>query len=163
MAEVDARKAARDFVESFRKVWEEFTGRVPVLAGIERLSGNSLSCSGVASLVTFTGRFRGRLLILLSEGAARGLHAAVLGEEKEAVDEEVLLSCMELANIVGGNGISELNDRFRGADLRLAPPSAFVSDSLSLTNFGMSVFNVLVKDEGETIRLNLAIREEAGA
>jgi CheY-specific phosphatase CheX len=159
MALVDARKAVMDFVEPLRQVWADFTGRELVLAGVERLDGKALSLNGVVALVSFSGRFRGRLLVNLSKSAAGRLHEAALGEPASS-DEEVLLSCMELANMVGGGGLTALNDRYRGSNLRLAPPSAFAAEPVRLCNFGMNVFNVLLRDGEETIRLNLAMKEE---
>lgn len=80
---------------------------------------------GVGSIISITGKIKGRLLLDMEPTLALGVAETVMGEKYRSVKERmVLASISELNNIIAGDANTYLNNQYH-LSLRLAPPVAF--------------------------------------
>ena len=123
-------------------------------------SSNTFDASrqpGIASIVGFSGKLKGRSLIWIPENLARTITKEVIGETPENYREEIVLFTInELNNVLSGLSISEINNQF-DLGLRLSPPSVFAGESFSLTTprLNSNILKGLV--EQETLYFDLAL------
>jgi chemotaxis protein CheX len=80
---------------------------------------------GVSSIIAYSGKLKGRLLLDLDKELALKIAENITGIKYASTHEYmVLASISELNNIVAGDGITKLNNRY-SYGLRLAPPIVF--------------------------------------
>jgi CheY-specific phosphatase CheX len=115
--------------------YEAFQKMVFTIPGLE-LPGNyetaEIGGKIFSSIVGVVGMNKGRIHLEMSENLARKIYECVNGE---TVDEEMDL-CFYLAeftNMVTGNGVTALNNIYKGINLRLTPPAVFAGDNLEIT------------------------------
>ncbi|HEY8499050.1 MAG TPA: chemotaxis protein CheX [Clostridia bacterium] len=80
---------------------------------------------GVSSIINYTGRIKGRFLLDMQPSVALTLTQNILGEYYSNVrDEMVLATISEMNNVIAGNAVSALNNRY-SLGLWLSPPYIF--------------------------------------
>jgi len=156
------REAAKQILQSFAKavcnVFHELTEQELAPQGVEKAESLILKASGAVVILGFNGAFSGRVLISMPKEMASFIHESLMDEKPN--DEDLLLTISEFGNMVSGNAITVVNNIFKGANVRLSPPSSFVGDDLTFFNFKMSAFNMVFKAQNGTLRMNVALREE---
>jgi chemotaxis protein CheX len=65
----------------------------------------------------------------------------------------------EIGNIISGNAITEINNKQKGLNIRLAPPSVFAGDGLNMFNVRLNSWSVLLDSDAGPIKINVAARE----
>jgi len=131
-----------------------------VSSGQMENEGDSFMSAGISTLVGFTGGWKGLFFLDMSQDTAMKLAGILTGEVYQSVaDEEVLLSCAELGNIISGNAITAVNNEQPGLNIRLTPPSVFAGDDMSIFNVRLSSWSVLMQTEAGAIKINVAVEE----
>ncbi len=88
--------------------------------------------AGIASIVGFSGKVKGRNLLWIPSSLAILITEQVVGDTvSEYHDEMVLFTVNEINNVVSGAAITELNNLFQ-LSLRLSPPSIFAGGSFEI-------------------------------
>jgi chemotaxis protein CheX len=117
---------------------------------------DEIASMGMASIITFAGAKKGRLLIDLEPNLALCMANNIMGEKYNNIKNQMVLSLVaEVNNIISGNAITEINNSYL-MNLRLAPPVVFAGKDVvisipkikSLTSWGNT-------DYGR-IRINIA-------
>jgi DNA-binding NarL/FixJ family response regulator len=93
-----------------------------------------LESRGLAVIMGITGRMSGRVILDTSREVACKLCGMMNGDEYGPEDEFVLFSMAEFVNILSGNATTNINNKHRGLNLRLAPPSVFVGKRLNINS-----------------------------
>jgi len=81
---------------------------------------------GVAAVITIQGDIEGRVIFDIDKSTGAAIAAALAGEASDSSDEMVQETVFELANLVIGNAVTELNDR--GFRFKINPPECHLSD-----------------------------------
>lgn len=76
---------------------------------------------GIAAVVVFQGQIEGRVILDVDPGVATKVAAFLSGEEVKKSDPIVAEGICELANMVIGGAVTQLNDR--GSQFKVLPPS----------------------------------------
>lgn len=121
------------FSLSLKETLDEMAG-LPCEAGPPRIQPATFESAGMAVIVGITGSRPGRIILDLSMETARKLSELINGEEYDINDEFILYTMSELANIVSGRAITQVNNMDRGLGLRLTPPGVFLGDRLYITS-----------------------------
>lgn len=86
----------------------------------------------LSAIVRVVGQSKGRVHVEVSEKLTKQLFEYVNGEPEE--DEmDLCFYLAEFTNIIAGNGVTFLNDAYKGSDYRLTPPAIFAGDNLDIS------------------------------
>lgn len=86
----------------------------------------------LSAIVRVVGTPKGRVLIEVGENLTKKLYEYANGEPQE--DEmDLCFYLAEMTNIIAGNGVTFLNDAYKGSDLRLTPPAIFAGENLDIS------------------------------
>lgn len=128
--------------------------------GQPEAEGDSFISRGFTVLVGLTGGWEGWFLLDMSQQTACVLAGTMTGEEYNSVEnDEVLYAGMEIANIISGNAITTLNNSQPGLNIRLAPPSVFAGQGMSMFNARLNSSSVLMESQAGPVKINVAARE----
>ncbi|MFZ5985948.1 MAG: chemotaxis protein CheX [Bacillota bacterium] len=113
------------FINSIKDVFKQMTGIEVYLDKDFYTENDDLVSLGVTSIISFSGKIKGRLLLDMEKSLALEVAKNITGTDFDNVKEYmVLASVQELNNIISGDAITKLNNEF-GVSLRLAPPIVF--------------------------------------
>ncbi|MGI5920904.1 MAG: chemotaxis protein CheX [Syntrophomonadaceae bacterium] len=146
------------FIKAAIKICKEMLGLTVNSANTEN-EGDSFESRGFIVIVGFTGGWRGRFFLDMSQATAMKLAEAVTGDSYQEVNEEVMLCGAEIGNIISGNAITDVNNTHPGINVRLTPPSIFAGQSLSLFNVNLSSWSVLMQTGIGEMKINVAVEE----
>jgi chemotaxis protein CheX len=110
------------FLQSTQNMIEQMSGITVTPEGGFYEEESEIVSLGIATLVSFAGKMKGRLLIDMEPSLAIAFASKVNDESyKSDHDYMVLMSVAELNNIVAGDANTVINNQFQ-LNLRLAPP-----------------------------------------
>lgn len=138
--------------EAFQKVASEMTG-------INYASSNDTTLTDekkYSLIVGLVGQNKGRVLLELNEKLALKIFEAMNGAPPDN-DLELYLYLAEFANMVSGNGITNINNAFKGSELRLTPPAVFAGEQLEITSPKISSTGGAYRSEYGSVRLEIGI------
>ncbi|MGS0765001.1 chemotaxis protein CheX [Syntrophomonas curvata] len=122
--------------------------------------GDSFISQGFTVMIGLTGGWHGWFFLDMSQDTAMKLAGIMTGEEYETVEnEEVLLAGAEIANIISGNAITDINNIRSGLNIRLTPPSVFAGEGMSMFNVRLNACSVLLQTDAGNIKLNVVMKE----
>lgn len=118
---------------------------------------------GVATLVTFVGKVKGRLLLDMEPAVASEIVKQVLGEElNDSKDATFMGMIAELNNIVGGDAITRLNNDM-SFGLRLASPAVFTGKDVIISIPKIQSSTMECQTKLGKMRINVAFERGGGA
>jgi chemotaxis protein CheX len=145
------------FITATKTVFKEMLD-LTVSSGQTQNEGDSFISQGLTVIVGFTGGWTGLFFLDMSHETAMKLATILTGEDYQSVaDEEVLLSCAEIGNIICGNATTAVNNAQPGLNIRLTPPSVFAGEDMSIFNVRLSSMSVLMQTEAGAIKINVAV------
>ena len=133
---------------------------VPIVGGLEKNKGNTITVNGYTVIIGFKGKFSGRFLLNLPSFEALRLHKAITGKTVDESSNDILFTVSELGNMIAENAITKINDELVGANIRSSPPSVFVGEDMKFFNFRVNAYNILLKTPKHQIKINIALGEE---
>lgn len=113
------------FMQSVQSILMEMANINMDFDGEYYAESDEITSYGVSSIISYSGKLKGRLLIDLEKTLALKIAENITGTTYTSTNEYmVLASISELNNIIAGDGITKLNNSFNYG-LRLAPPIVF--------------------------------------
>ncbi|MGE5404009.1 MAG: chemotaxis protein CheX [Candidatus Saccharibacteria bacterium] len=111
---------------------------------------------GVASIINYVGKIKGRFLLDMDYTVALKLASQIMGQNySNTRDPMVLAVISEINNTIAGDAITKLN-RERGLSLRLTPPIVFTGEKISMTISKIPSVSLNYKSEFGQIKVNIA-------
>ncbi len=111
---------------------------------------------GLAAVVTFQGQIEGRIILDMEPQAATHVAKILAGEEAEA-DAAILPEAVcELANMVIGNAITQLNDR--GFQFKVHPPAILSEEECGRAGQDTEATVLRFETPSGNVHLNIAMR-----
>ncbi|MGE5417291.1 MAG: chemotaxis protein CheX [Acidobacteriota bacterium] len=111
---------------------------------------------GVASIINYIGKIKGRFLLDMEPGMALKLASLIVGQDYlDARDPMVLAVISEINNTIAGDAITKLNRNY-GLSLRLTPPIVFTGAKISMTIPKIPSVSLNYKSEHGQIKVNIA-------
>jgi CheY-specific phosphatase CheX len=108
----------------------------------------------LSAIVRVVGQSKGRVHIEMSEVLTKKLYEHANGEPEE--DEmDLCFYLAEFTNIVAGNGVTFLNDAYKGSDFRLTPPAIFAGDNLDISTPKVLSSTLIYGTEFGTLRVEV--------
>lgn len=149
------------FLKSAVSVLEQMIGETPVRSEI-KIQNSNFKSEGFAVLVGIAEGGKGVLLIDMSTDVAIKISEVVNDEKYNGLDDFVFITISEIANMISGQGITEINNLKKGLNLRLTPPSVFSGEGLELNSPKLDSFGVKFKLSYGEISLNIAFERLEG-
>lgn len=120
------------FCDCFYEAFQNAVSLIPTLEISLNHQAEELSGKMLSAIVGVAGLNQGRVHLEMNQNFARKMYECANGE---AVSDEMDLCfyLAEFANVVAGKGITMLNNRYKGINLRLTPPAIFAGDNLEIT------------------------------
>lgn len=110
---------------------------------------------GVTSLLSFSGKMKGRFVIDLSPSLAIEIAKRLLGGDSYTVRDRMVVACVsELGNIISGDANTALNNRFQ-LGLRLAPPIVFSGKDASISAAHIESVTTPFSSEWGPLKINI--------
>lgn len=146
------------FINSTTSMIKEMTGIKVIDCSKPVAERSDLSSYGVASVITFAGKIKGRFVIDLEPALATRMISMLMGEENPALHDRIMLGCIaELNNIICGDANTVLNNQY-SLGLRLAPPIVFTGTKAILATSKMESTTVNCRTAYGDFKLNIAFQ-----
>ena len=116
-----------------------------------------LEVDGIAVIIGLTGYPLGRLIFYMNKDAMKHFTRTMLNRSADAVvtDDEVCDAVEEAANIIGGRGVSKINDIFKDKEIRVTPPGTICGTQIRIANPKLTSFKVTITTPWGDIWLNV--------
>ncbi|MGH9733076.1 MAG: chemotaxis protein CheX [Candidatus Acidiferrales bacterium] len=113
------------FIDSLDAVLAEMMKSPTTIAGLT-MEQDGYRTKGLAAVVTFKGQIAGRIILDMDPSAATKVAGILAGAEVDPSEAIVSEAVGELANMVIGNAVTQLNDR--GFTFKVFPPELFLQE-----------------------------------
>lgn len=144
------------FVDAAFNILEHELAVAPVRKKLY-LKSTSQPVLGVAVIVGLAGDVEGRVLFDMSNKTALEIASKMNGETLTVMDELAKATIMELANMITGTAITQL--QVLGYSFDLTPPAIFTGDNMEVSNTGVEALIVPLEMPQGKMEINVAIRE----
>ncbi len=144
------------FKEAFSDNINRLTKTIPSHVDEIKTNENQIS-RGISAVVGIIGKYSGTMIIDLSHETAEEITKAVLKREVKGM-EEVLALVGEFSNIVSGNACSLLNRKNKIYGFRVAPPTIFHGESLTISKTISNSVSAIIKTVFGEIYLNIGFK-----
>ncbi len=114
---------------------------------------------GVAAVVTFKGQIEGRIVLDMDPQAAAKVASCLAGTEVDAAESIVSEAVCELANMVIGNAVTQLNDR--GFQFKVFPPSVLTEEQCAKAGQDSEATILCFETASGNVYLNVAMHYHA--
>jgi chemotaxis protein CheX len=114
---------------------------------------------GLAAVVTFKGQIEGRIVLDMEPRAAAQVAGYLSGGEVDPAEPIVPETVCELANMVIGNAVTQLNDR--GFQFKVYPPSALTEDQCAKAGQDSEATILCFETPAGKVHLNISMRYHA--
>jgi chemotaxis protein CheX len=114
---------------------------------------------GLAAVVTFQGQIEGRIVLDMEPQAAAKVASQLAGAEVDPDEPMVREAVCELANMVIGNAVTQLNDR--GFEFKVFPPSLLTEEQCAKAGQDSEATILCFETAGGSVYLNIAMRYDS--
>lgn len=114
---------------------------------------------GLAAVVLFKGQIEGRVILDMEPRAAAQVAGFLSGGEVDPAEPIVREAVCELANMVIGNAVTQLNDR--GFQFKVFPPSVLSEEQCSMAGHDSEATILCFNTPAGTVHLNIAMKYHA--
>lgn len=114
---------------------------------------------GLAAEVTFKGQIEGRIVLDMEPSAAAKVAGYLTGSEVDPGEQIVPETVCELANMVIGNAVTQLNDR--GFQFKVMPPSVLTAEQCAKAGQDSEATILCFETPNGNVYLNIAMKYHA--
>jgi chemotaxis protein CheX len=111
---------------------------------------------GTAAVVSFNGQIEGRIILDMDPAAAAYVAGLLAGAEVDPAEPMVSEAVCELANMVIGNAVTQLNDR--GFQFKVLPPSVLTEEQCARAGHDSEATILRFETPRGSVYLNIAMR-----
>lgn len=112
---------------------------------------------GYLMVIGIVGMNTGQIMVKMNANLVNKIFESINGEQAEN-NGEIFFSLAEYINMVGGNGINSINNKFGFSDLRLTPPTIFAGNNLENTIMGTDSIHRFYKSESEHAEITIGFK-----
>jgi chemotaxis protein CheX len=114
---------------------------------------------GLAGVVTFKGQIEGRIVLDMDPQAAAKIAELLSGAEVDPSEAIVTEAVCELANMVIGNAVTQLNDR--GFEFKVLPPQILTQEQCERAGQDSEATILCFETASGKVHLNIALHYHA--
>jgi chemotaxis protein CheX len=146
------------FIGSLDAVLAEMM-RAPVAIANLSMEEEGYRRKGMAAVVAFKGQIEGRVILDMEAGAAAKVAGYLAGAEVDASESIVPETICELANMVIGNAVTQLNDR--GFQFKVFPPAILNEEQCEKVGRDTEATVLSFETPAGAVHLNISMRYHA--
>lgn len=151
-------KLINPFVNSTKNVVKDMTGIEVIKTGEPMPESGDIVSYGVASIITFAGTIKGRLIIDIPTDLAIKMVGNMMGENFNNPKDKFFLSVIsEMNNIIAGDANTLLNNTY-SLGLRLAPPIVFTGNNMRIATSKIKSVTVICETNFAPFKINIAFQ-----
>jgi chemotaxis protein CheX len=143
------------FINSLDTVLAEMMKVPPKIADLA-MEESGYRKMGLAAVVTFKGQIEGRIVLDMEPQVAAQVASCLTGGEVDSAEAIVPETVCELANMVIGNAVTQLNDR--GFKFKVFPPSVLTEEECATTGYDSEATILLFETPTGNVHLNIAMK-----
>jgi chemotaxis protein CheX len=143
------------FIGSLDAVLAEMM-RAPATIADLAMEEDGYRCQGTAAVVLFRGQIEGRIILDMDPAAAAHIASLLADSEVDPSDPIIPEAVCELANMVIGNAVTQLNDR--GFQFKVLPPSLLKEEQVDKAGEDSEATILSFDTKQGSVRLNIAMR-----
>ncbi|HTZ99289.1 MAG TPA: chemotaxis protein CheX [Candidatus Aquilonibacter sp.] len=114
---------------------------------------------GLAAVVNFKGQIEGRIILDMEPSAAARVASFLSGADVDPSESIVPETVSELANMVIGNAVTQLNDR--GFEFKVFPPSALTDEQCAKAGSDSEATILCFQTPAGNVYLNISMHYHA--
>ena len=138
------------FADAFQKLTRNITG----LKFTKSIQPIPLDGKKFLAIVGVAGMNRGRILVEINEKLAEKMFE-ITNDTSPEDEDELFFYLAEFANVIGGNGLTSINNAYRGIELRLTPPVVFAGENLEFNTTRIQSTSMFYHEEHGMIRIEI--------
>ena len=119
------------FKEALLNIFNKLTKTIPEIANESHANVEKHS-KGISIVMGIIGKYSGRIIFDMSFEAAQNIAKTLIKREPKN-NEEILNVMSEISNMIAGNACSMINKKNKVFGLRVAPPTTFHGESISIS------------------------------
>jgi chemotaxis protein CheX len=146
------------FIGSLDSVLAEMMQAPPTIADLA-MEEDGYRKKGLAAVVTFKGQIEGRIVLDMEPRAAAKVAGYLAGAEVDPSATIVSEAVCELANMVIGNAVTQLNDR--GFQFKVLPPSLMTEEQCAKAGQDSEATILCFETLAGNVYLNIAMHYHA--
>lgn len=146
------------FIGSLDAVLAEMMQAPATIADLA-MEENGYRKKGLAAVVTFRGQIEGRIILDMEPQAALRVAQCLTGGEVDAAEPIVREAVCELANMVIGNAVTQLNDR--GFEFKVDPPSVLSEEQCEKAGRDSEATILRFETTSGNVHLNISMHYHA--
>lgn len=146
------------FIGSLDAVLAEMMQAPAKIADVE-MEEEGYRKKGLAAVVTFKGQIEGRIVLDMEPQAAARVASYLTGGEVDPAESLVPETVCELANMVIGNAVTQLNDR--GFQFKVFPPAVLTEEQCAKAGQDSEATILRFETPAGNVHLNIAMRYHA--
>jgi chemotaxis protein CheX len=146
------------FIGSLDAVLAEMMQAPAKIADLE-MEEDGYRKKGLAAVVTFKGQIEGRIVLDMEPQAAARVAGYLTGTEVDPAEAIVPETVCELANMVIGNAVTQLNDR--GFQFKVYPPAVLTEEQCAKAGQDSEATILRFETPSGNVHLNIAMRYHA--
>lgn len=113
---------------SLTRILKKMAGISPLVDTNYKAESNEIFSRGITSIINFSGKANGRIMIDMPINTALSITKKITGNHcTDAKNEMVMSTVSELNNIVAGDVLTVINNKY-SSKLRLIPPIVFTGE-----------------------------------
>lgn len=149
------------FKEALLNIFNKLTKTIPEI--INESNVNVEKCSkGISIVMGVIGKYSGRIIFDMSFEAAQNI-AKVLIKREPKDNEEILNVMSEISNMIAGNACSMINKKNKIFGLRVAPPTTFHGESISISKAELeAIYSASVKTQFGDLSMSIGFGRGEG-
>jgi chemotaxis protein CheX len=143
------------FIGSLDAVLAEMM-RSPITIADVTMQQDGYRRKGLAAVVAFKGQIEGRIILDMEPRAAAQVASYLTGKKAEVSEPIVAETICELANMVIGNAVTQLNDS--GSQFKVLPPSVLTEEQCAKAQADSEATVLSFETRAGTVYLNISMR-----
>ena len=149
------------FKEALLDVFNKLTKTIPEITGESNINVEAQS-QGISIVMGIIGKYSGRAIFDMSFGTAENIAKALLKREPKN-NEEIYNVMSEISNMTAGNACSMINKKNKIFGLRVAPPTTFHGESISISKAELeSMYSVHAKSQFGDLSMSIGFGRGEG-
>lgn len=142
------------FIGSLDAVLAEMMQAPATIADLA-MEENGYRKKGLAAVVTFKGQIEGRIILDMDPRAASRVAACLADGEVDSGEPIIREAVCELANMVIGNAVTQLNDR--GFEFKVEPPTTLTDEECEKAGHDTEATILRFETPGGNVHLNISM------
>lgn len=149
------------FINSISLIFKEMANIEATLVGALNTETEEIETMGVTSVISFTGKIKGRVMLDLEPSLALAVAENITGSIYDSIkDPMVMAAISEINNIISGKAIAPLNNEL-GLKLWMSPPYVFSGENAIICIPKLNSASLSYSTKYGNLKFNIAFEKGA--